>query len=243
MFNKRKKTLILKAFVVVLSFAVATAGFSTNGGSARIIPSGKVLMIKDGQVIGEFSNEAPLPVDTVLKCEAKCSVQLDDVYMVVEKDTVFSVQPMADRHELFVQEGTVYYSLSETSRPLHITTPAGDATTGNLLLSETELRGYVRVSGNETEIGVLGGGTMMVQTASGEMAVTPGRQITIAAVGSETTGAPAEETGGLTRNQKIAAGVIGGALLTAGIIALALSGGNGGGGGRDDDDDGSPAAP
>ena len=76
MFNKRKKTLILKAFVVVLSFAVATAGFSTNGGSARIIPSGKVLMIKDGQVIGEFSNEAPLPVDTVLKLCATASYGL-----------------------------------------------------------------------------------------------------------------------------------------------------------------------
>ena len=234
-----------KVFAVLLSFALATAGFSANGGSARINPSGKVLMIKDGRVIGEFSNEAPLPEGVVLKCEGKCSVQLDDVYMVVERDTVFSIQPMADRHEVFVQEGTVYYSLSGTSRPLHISTPAGNATTGDLTLSETDLRGYVRVSGNETEIGVLGGGTMMVQTASGEMAVIPGKQITITALGPETSGAVAGETGGLTRNQKIALGAVPAAALAAGGIALAVSGGGGGssGGGKDDDDDGSPAAP
>jgi len=184
MLKKRKKTLTLKVFVLLLSFAMTAAGFAANGGTARIIPSGKVSIIKDGQVIGEITKEAPLPEGAVLKCEGKCSVKLDDVYMVVEKDTVFSVQPMADRHELFVQEGTVYYSLSESSRPLHLTTPAGDATTGDLSMTEPDVRGYVRVSGNKTEIGVIGGGTMMVQTASGEMAITPGKQITIAALSS-----------------------------------------------------------
>jgi len=240
MFKKRKKTLTLKVFVLLLSFAMTAAGFAANGGTARIIPSGKVLMIKDGQVVGEFSKEAPLPEGAVLKCEGKCSVQLDDVYMVVEKDTVFSVQPMADRHELFVQEGTVYYSLSESSRPLHLTTPAGDATTGDLSMAEPDVRGYVRVSGNKTEIGVIGGGTMMVQTASGEMAITPGKQITIAALSSEAPGAAAAETGGLTRNEKIALGAVGAGIMAAGIFALASSGGGDGGGGRSV---GSPAAP
>jgi hypothetical protein len=239
MFKKRKKTLTLKVFVLLLSFAMTTAGFAANGGAARIIPSGKVLMIKDGQVIGEITKEAPLPEGAVLKCEGKCSVKLDDVYMVVEKDTVFSVQPMADRHELFVQEGTVYYSLSESSRPLHLTTPAGDATTGDLSMTEPDVRGYVRVSGNKTEIGVIGGGTMMVQTASGEMAITPGKQITIAALSSEAPGAAAAETGGLTRNEKIALGAVGAGIMAAGIFALASSGGGDGGGGGG----GSPAAP
>jgi hypothetical protein len=239
MFKKRKKTLTLKVFVLLLSFAMTTAGFAANGGTARIIPSGKVSIIKDGQVIGEITKEAPLPEGAVLKCEGKCSVKLDDVYMVVEKDTVFSVQPMADRHELFVQEGTVYYSLSESSRPLHLTTPAGDATTGDLSMTEPDVRGYVRVSGNKTEIGVIGGGTMMVQTASGEMAITPGKQITIAALSSEAPGAAAAETGGLTRNEKIALGAVGAGIMAAGIFALASSGGGDGGGGGG----GSPAAP
>ena len=241
MFKKRKKTLALKVFVFLLSLALTTAGFAANGGTARIIPSGKVLMIKDGQVVGEFSNEAPLPEGVLLKCEGKCSVKLDDVYLVVEKDTVFSLQPTADRYELYIQEGTVYYSMSESARPLYLKTPAGDATTGDLALSEPSLRGYVRASENKTEIGVIGGGTMMIQTASGEMAITPGKQVTIAALGSETPGAVATDPGGLTRNQKIAIGAGAAALLAAGGIALASSsgGGSSGGGGGG----GSPAAP
>ena len=113
MFGNGKSTLILKVLVVFLSFAMATAGFSAGANSARIIPTGKVSIIKDGKVVGEFSKEAPLPEGSLLRCEAKCTVRLDDVYMVVEPDTVFSVKPMANRHELYVQEGTIYYSLSE----------------------------------------------------------------------------------------------------------------------------------
>ena len=56
MFRKRKKTLKLKVFVVFVSFAFATAGFA-----ARIIPVGKVSIIEDGKVVGEFSQEAQLP--------------------------------------------------------------------------------------------------------------------------------------------------------------------------------------
>jgi len=239
MFKKRKKTLTLKVFVVLLSFAMATVGFSTNGGSARIIPSGKVLIIKDGLVVGEFSNEAPLPEGALLKCEGTCSVKLDDVYMVVEKDTVFSIQQLADLHELYVQEGTVYYSLTESSRPIHLNTPVGDATTGDLSLSETDLRGYVRTSGLKAEIGVVAGGKMTVQTASGNMIVTPGNQITIAALarGGEGTPTVAREPGGLTRNQQIALGAAGVGLMTVATLALFLGGGGDGGG------DGSPASP
>jgi hypothetical protein len=243
MFGKRKKTLSLKVFAVLLSFALTTVGFAADAGSARIIPSGKVSIIKDGKVVGEFSNEAPLPEGALLKCEGKCSVKLDDTYLVVESDTVFSVTPMADRHELFVHEGTVYYSLSESSRPLHFVTRAGDATTGDLNSADNEVRGYVRVTGNKTEIGVIGGGTMMIQTASGEMAVTPGKQITIAATGLATSGAAATETGGLTQNQKIALGVAGAAVLAGGAIAFAVSGGSSSGGGSGGGGGGSPAAP
>jgi hypothetical protein len=123
-------------------------------------------------------------------------------------------------------------------------TPAGDATTGDLSVSDANLNGYVRVSGNQTEIGVIGGGTMMLETASGDMAVTPGKQITIAATGQGESVAAATETGGMTRNQKIALGAAGAAVVAAGAFALSSGGGGGGSGrGDDDDDDGSPAAP
>ena len=244
MIRKRKKTLTLKVFVVLLSLAMTTAGFSANAGSARIIPDGTVSIIENGQVVGQFSQESPLPEGSLLRCEDKCAIKIDDAYMVVDPGTEFSVTPAANSTGLYVKTGTVYFAITESSNPIQITTPSGDATTGDLTMTDNELRGYVRVSGNETEIGVIGGGTMMMETESGEMAVTPGHAITIATVGSETSGAAAAKTGGLTRNQKFAVGAGSAAVLAAGGIALASgSGGSGGSGGGGDDDDGSPSSP
>jgi hypothetical protein len=159
--------------------------------------------------------------------------------MVVDPGTEFSVTPGANSTALYVKTGTVYFAITESSNPIQITTPSGDATTGDLTMTDEELRGYVSVSGNETEIGVIGGGTMMVETTSGEMAVTPGNAVTIAALGPETTSTAAGEPEGLTRNEWIGIGVASAVLVTAGIIALSSSGGGGSGGGGG----GSPAAP
>ena len=250
MFGNGKNTLILKVLVVFMSIAMTTVGFSARTNSARVIPTGKVSIIKDGKVVGEFSKEAPLPEGSMLRCEDKCALKLDDKYMVVDPGTEFSVTPAAGHTELYAKEGTVYYAMNESSSPLQIDTPNGEAATGDLTMTDSEVRGYVRVSGNETEIGVIGGGTMMMETASGEMAVAPGNAITIAAVGSETSeaaadGAAAEKTGGLTRNQKYAFGAGTAAVLAAGGVALAIGsgGGGGGGGGGGDNDDGSPSSP
>jgi hypothetical protein len=249
-FGNGKSTLILKVWVVFMSIAMTTVGFSASTNGARVIPTGKVTIIKDGRVVGEFSKEAPLLEGSLLRCEDQCAVKLDDTYMVVAPETEFSVTPGAGHTELYAKEGTVYYAMNESSSPLQIDTPNGEVTTGDLIMTDSEVRGYVRVSGNETEIGVIGGGTMMMETASGEMAVTPGNAITLAAAGSETSGAAAdgtasEETGGLTRDQIIAIGVGSATVLAAGGSALASSSGNssGGGGGGDDDGDGSPSSP
>ena len=97
--------------------------------------------------MGEFSKEAPLPEGSLLRCEAKCTVRLDDVYMVVEPDTVFSVTPAANRHELYVQEGTIYYSLSESSPPLEFSTPAGEAR------CRTQMKlGFASLSGSHSNV-------------------------------------------------------------------------------------------
>ena len=236
----RKKTFKLKVFVVLLTLAVAAAGYAASTDSARIIPMRKVYIVRDGQIVGEFSNEAPLPEGSLLRCDEKCSVKMDDAYMVVESGTEFSITPAAESTALYVKTGTVYFAINESTRPIQITTPSGDAATGDLTMTDSELRGYVRVTGNETEIGVIGGGIMMVETNSSEMAVTTGNAITIAAIGSESSGTAAAEAGGLSRNQKIALGAGGAAVIAAGAIALGASGGGGssGGGGG-----GSPAAP
>jgi len=241
MFGNGRNTLILKSLVVFLSFAMVMAGFSAGANSDRIIPSGKVSIIKDGQVVGEFSSEAPLPEGSLLRCEEQCVVRLDDVYIVAEPGTVFSVTSTAESHQLYVQEGTIYYSLTESSRPLHFSSPAGDATTGDLEMTDSTLQGYVSATEKAMEIGVISGGTMMLATASGDMEVAPEKAVTIGVSDPDTVGTGTEEPGGLSRGQKVAIGVASAAALAAGGIALAGGGGGGGGGG--DDNSGSPASP
>jgi hypothetical protein len=230
MFGKRKKTLLMKVFVVFVVLAFTTGGFA-----ARIIPTGKVSIIKDGKVIGEFNQETPLPEGSILRCEAKCAVKLDDVYMVAEPDTVFSITSTANRHEVLVQQGTVFYALNKNSRPLQFDTPAGNATTGDLSITDGELRGYVRVIGNKTEIGVIGGGSMMIDTGSGEMMIASGKNVTmtLAVPGIAAAGEGGQE--GMSTNTKYALGAVGVGLATIAIFALDRGSGNGNGG--------SPAAP
>ena len=197
MLGKRKKTLMVKVIVVFIFFAFATAGFP-----ARIVPMGKVSIIKGGKVIGEFSQEALLPEGFLLKCEAKCLIQLGDVDMEVEPKTTFSVNPMANRHYLMVQLGTVYYSLKESSRSLYFDTPTEKATTGDFYMTSGELKGYVRAVEDVTEIGVLSGGTMILKVASGEMAVFSGEKLTITAADSGKNAVATVEQAGLSTNKK-----------------------------------------
>jgi hypothetical protein len=198
MLGKRKKPfLMMKVFVVFVFLAFATAGFA-----ARIVPTGMVSIIEDSKVIGEFSQEAPLPEGVLLRCEGNCAVKLDDVYMTVKPKTVFSVSPMADRHDVLVQQGTVYYSLKESSGPLHFDTPAENMTTGDLYMTDDELRGYVRVVGNDTEIGVLSGGSMMIEIGSDEMVVLSGKKITIVLADSGKTAPANIAQEGLSTNTK-----------------------------------------
>jgi len=243
MIRMNKHPLALKLVILIASFAFAAVGFSANGNSARIIPKGTVSVIKDGKVVGEFTQEAPLPEGSLLKCEGQCTVRMNDAYLVAEHDTVFSVTPMAESNELLVQEGTVYFSINESSRPLQFNTPSGVVTTRQTSLTDGELRGYVRVSGNEAEVGVIGGGTMLVDTPNGEMAILPGKQVTLALVEPGTPASASTGGGGSNMAANVALGIVGTAVIVGGIYAINeaitndSNGGGGGGGG------GSPSSP
>jgi hypothetical protein len=53
--------------------------------------------------------------------------------------------------------------------------PPIDASIRKFSVTGSELKGYAQIFGNKTDIGVIDGGSMTVETASGEMMVTPGR--------------------------------------------------------------------
>lgn len=237
MFLKPKRPIFVKIMIVTLSFAFATAGFSAGAESARIIPSGKVSIIKDGKVVGEFSKEAPLPEGFLLRCEAKCTVKMNDLYVVVEPDTTFAVKPTAASNELSAEKGTAYFSVSKSSRPLEFNSPAGKASMREVSVTGSELKGYMRVSDRKTEIGVIDGGSMTVETPSGEMAVTPGKQVTIALVNPATQN-PAGSSGGAGFITDVALGLAGAGVIVGGVYALTQIDWSDG-----DGSDGSPSSP
>jgi hypothetical protein len=163
---------------------------------------------------------------------------LDDTYTVVDGGTEFSLTPMADQTRLYVKAGTVYFSINDASRPIQIATPNGDAATGDLTMAEGEVKGYVRVSGDKTEIGVIGGGSMIMQTASGEMAVAPGKQVNIATVNQDVS--DDRDEGGGSSIRHIALYAAEAAVLVGGIYLLTTIDGNSG---SNDSNDGSPTSP
>jgi hypothetical protein len=244
MIRMNKHPVAFKVVVVIASLAFTAVGFSASVNSARIIPNGTVSVIKDDKIVGEFAQEAPLPEGSLLRCEAQCTVRMNDAYMVAEPNALFSVSPMADSTELLVQEGTVYFSITESSRPFRFNTPDGIVTTRQISLTDNELMGYVRVFNNKAEVGVIAGGTMKVDTPKGEMAIPPEKQVTLARVDTGppvSTVAGAEEDSGLTATD-VMLGVVGTAVIVGGIYginyAITHDGSNGGGGGS-----GSPSSP
>jgi hypothetical protein len=222
MSGKRKQFLAVNLGVVFFFFALAATGFA-----ARIVPVGKVSIIKGGYVIGEFNQEALLPEGFLLRCEAKCVIHLDDVYMEVEPKTSFSVSPMPNRNNLKVQNGTVYFSLKESSRLLHFDTPIENATIGNLFFTEDELQGYVRAAEDVTEIGILRGGTAMLEIGSNEISVFSGEKLAIARAEHGKTDTATNEQKSLSTNTNFTIGAIHG---SSGSGAGGLDGGGPGSG-------------
>ena len=182
--------------IVIIFFLFAPAGFA-----AEIVPMGKVSIIKDGYVIGEFNQKALLPEGFLLRCEAMCIIRLDDVSMEVEPKTAFSVSQMTNHHDLMVRQGTVYYSLNKSTRPLHFDMPIEKVTIDKLDMTSSELKGYVRAAKDAAEIGVFGGGTMTLELGSDKMSVFSGKKLTIAVADTEKKASANKEVESLKTNK------------------------------------------
>jgi hypothetical protein len=195
---------------------------------------------------------------------------MEDIYLVAEDKSLFSVATSANQRELLIKEGTLHFAVSDMSRSLNFITPFGTIAVLDILLraatDSPQLKGYVSVKQNGSEIGIIGGGSMIVSTQQGEMMIESGKKLTLAQADMDVgapegmdPGAP-EETestdekedqgekegkeskAGMTERTKIILGAIGVAAVAVGVAALA-GGGGGGGGGGDDGGSISPSSP
>ncbi len=174
----------LKVFAIGLSFALALPGFSSELKSARIYPTGKITIYSDNQRVGEFNKEAPFPEGFLIAADGKCGVKMEDIYLVAEDRSLFSVATSASQRKLLIKKGILYFAVSNMSRSLSFTTPTGSLAVLDILLNAAtdnpQLKGYVAVKQNGSEIGVLEGGSMIVSTQQGEMMIESGKHLILA---------------------------------------------------------------
>jgi len=235
-------------FIVIVLVAFSTSGLAANFDSERIMPGEKVLIYRGDQQVGELTAEAPFPDGALLACDGNCAVRMDGILLVGADKSIFSVTTEANSRELLVREGTVYFALSKMPRSLVFVTPNGAVTAQQLILNAAAvgglLKGYVGVTGESAEIGVLEGGSMLVSTVAGETTIQSGKKIVLAQTDQaktpgEDVSAQAETTGG-----GVGAVAIVPVVAIAGAAAIAVAAGaTSGGGGGDGGGGASPAAP
>ena len=263
MCRARKNKLGLKLLAVGLSFALAIPGFSSDLKSARIYPTGKITIYSGNQRVGEFNKEAPFPEGFLIAADGRCGVKMENVYLVAEDRSLFSVATAASLRKLQIKEGTVYFAMTKNSPSLSFITPSGNLTVLDILLNAAtdspQLKGYVSVKKNGSELGIIRGGAMVVSTQQGEMMIESGQRLILAQADLD-VGAPEEietsdekkgqeekagqeEKPGMSRNTKIIVGVIAAAAIAGGVGALAGGGGGGGGGGSEGGGSISPSSP
>jgi len=173
-----------KVFLAVAMISFATSAYASGLNSARIMPKGHVAVFQEGQKIAEFSREAPLPEGSLLSCSGKCGVKMDHLYFVAIDGSRFSVTSREGVRILNIEKGTIHFVLSALPETLVFKTKHGTFTTDEIMLNASTgggyLQGYVSVTSEETQLGVIEGGSMLISTVKGNRLVQPGNRIIMA---------------------------------------------------------------
>ena len=157
----------------------------TPGGLAkidepRIIPGKSASIYRGDQQVDELTSEAPVPEDSLIACHGDCVVGLPDLILAAKDKSIFSLHTEANRRQLFLKQGTVYFALAKLPQPLVFTTPQAIATIRQVRLNAATdgglLKGYVSATGNSAEIGVIEGGSMLISTEKGETVIISGNR-------------------------------------------------------------------
>ena len=179
---RMQKSIAVIATLVVWLFTASQALWAM--GPSRLLPNGSVKVYRGDQLVSVLSEEAPLPEGALLAPEGQCGLRMDNLFMVAEDGSLFSVVTRDGGRELLIREGTIYFAVSGASGPLAFHAPNGIVTTQRMILNASAegglLKGYVDATHDGTRIGVLEGGTLVVLTEGGERTIATGRQITLA---------------------------------------------------------------
>lgn len=238
----RSKRIEIKLFTFLLAYLIVGQSIVAFCGSDRIYPSNKVTLYRGDRVVGNYTQEAPLPEGSVIASDGRCAVKLDDFYLVAEDQSLFSINTSGEQRNLFIKQGTLYFKTSAMKRAFSFITPNGPINIQRIRLdaaSDASIKGYVTVAENRSELGVAEGGSMDVFTDNGIKTIAPGKKLILSQadmdIGLPEEAPPAAKQPPEPQPQeksnrtKIAYGALGVAAIAG--IALGLGGGGGGGGG------------
>ena len=220
--------------MAVFAFLFFTApGFAADPFAGRILPTKKVSFYNEGEKVGQYTAEAPLPWGTLVKCEGRTAVRMNQMYVVFEDGSSFILSRSGGGQTLDLKTGTAYFALKTLPEGLIFDTPQAPVVTEMMALNAATgdqlLKGYVKAGESESELGVLEGGRLMVRTSDGQHTINSGQRIILAQAqlgGTVGSGISLLPIG-------VGVGVVGG--ITAGIISFENS--------KDDDTQASPFQP
>lgn len=228
-----------------LLLMVSGSVFAADIKNSRLMPEGKVVVSREGKTIAEYTKEMPVPEGALLTCQGKCAVKLDDILLVAEDQSRFSIDMKNNQRMLNVQQGLVYFGLSVMPRTVMFLTPDGAVSADRVFINASSntrmLEGYVKGAARSSEVGVISGGTLPLMTSRGVKALKPGDRFVFSqsdmGENDDGAGGAAVETGGGLSDGQVVA-IVGGTVGAgmAGITILGLNSGDG-------DSDGSPFAP
>ncbi len=164
------------------------------GEVSRLVPTDKVTVFKDGKKVAEYTQEMPVPESALLSCKGKCGVKLDDISLVGEDQSRFLIDSEHNNRYLGVEEGTVYFGISTMPRKIVFMTPKGSVSVNQVFIDASSnnnmLEGYIKVTEDFSEIGVIDGGSLQLLTDDGQQMIKPGQRFILAQadIGGETSG-------------------------------------------------------
>jgi len=202
----------------MLVLPAAAYGSDTHIG--RIYPENRADIFKNGNKVGEFRSEAPLPNGLLVSCRGKCTVKTDWLTLVADDGAKFSITTDQFRRELYIKEGSLIFVLSALRESDILRTPCLQAPLSPVQ-GNNKLKGKLVVSSVSTEISLLEGRPLAILRPQGEVRIKPGETAAFPCTGpvavSESTDAPLSGVAGNSSHPAVSTGA------AAAVIAIPVT--------------------
>lgn len=175
---------LFKVTVLILAIGlVGIAEWAMAGNSiVRMIPMGSVSLLADGKEVRQFKSEAPLPDGLLMVSQGNCVVQSSGLQLVAHDKSVFALAEGAGQWNLTIKEGRVDFSMRADAKPITFQTPHDVIEAKQSVVkasTDSLIRGFVVVTPEETQLGVLEG-TLQISGTAGTTIIEEGKGIRLA---------------------------------------------------------------